>query len=628
MGLRDYLQILWRRRLVVLLPVLAVAALAAGPALLQPPEYRSTTTLFFAPRDPAQGSALAGQRLASYVALVGGPRLAQGVAQQLALPQDAASLDDLGGRLSATAQPESLLVTIAANGRSPQDSQRLARAAAQQLVQLASSLEPPAASTQSSPVWLTIAEPADPGVPLARATLVQDLMLGIVLGLAAGAALAFLVEALDPRVVDARGLRRLVPGAVLALAVPRPDARGDEALPEAPPPPGAVRALRTTLLGQALRDDAHGARVVVVTGAGAGTGTGGETRTVAHWIGTALSRSGGKVLLLRADEQDAWEAGGPPGVAQVLSGEVPLDALPLRTLDGGPWLLRAGHAMPDPGELLAAPGMTEFVRQLTRRFDHVVIEAPPVLPYVETALLAAGCADQVVLVVRPGWARRRQVRAAVEALSQQDAPVTLSVLTRFLRRGSSRRAAGVEALPPLVAHLGSFPLVGSAAAGAARVAADADSDVLPDLVPELDPQLGSGLGTPVDAERARLAAEPEPEPVAEPDPAPDPEPDAAAEPEPEPDAEPDAAAEAEPEPDAAAEAQPEPDAEPDTEPDAEPVAAAEPDDDLDGELDADLDADLDAELEARAREDDGTSPDDEADRPVMSGGRAARGGDG
>ena len=382
MGLRDYLEILWRRRLVVLVPVLAAAALAAGPALLQHPTYRSTTTMFFAPRDPTQGAALAAQRLASYVALVGGPRLAQGVAQQLALPQDQASVDALGQRLSATAQPDSLLVTIAATGTSPEDSQRLAQAAASQLVQLAGSLEPPATGTQTSPVWLTVAEPAEPGSPLARTALVQDVVLGLVLGLAVGAALAFLVEALDPRVGDARSLRRLVPGTVLTLAVPRggrgkdtsrdDDDKSDDQLQGPQPPPGAVRVLRTMLLGQAAGEPSAGSRVIVVTGSSVGD----ATRTVASWIGTALSRSGRKVLLLRADEQDGWEADGPPGIAQVLSGQVPLDALPVRALDGGSWLLRAGHAMTDPGELLAAPGMPELVRQLSDRFDHVVLEAP------------------------------------------------------------------------------------------------------------------------------------------------------------------------------------------------------------------------------------------------------------
>jgi hypothetical protein len=57
---------------------------------------------------------------------------------------------------------------------------------------------------------------------------------------------------------------------------------------------------------------------------------------------------------------------------------------------------------------------------------------------VETALLGALCADQLVLVVRPGWAQRRQVRSAVAVLAQQGAPVTLSVLARVLRRRPDR----------------------------------------------------------------------------------------------------------------------------------------------------------------------------------------------
>jgi Mrp family chromosome partitioning ATPase/capsular polysaccharide biosynthesis protein len=611
-GLRDYLEILWRRRLVVLLVALGVAALAAAPALLQSPGYRSTTTLFFAPRDPAQGAALAGQRLSSYVALVGGPRLAQGVAQQLALPQDPAALEDLAGRLAATAQPESLLVTVSATGGSPAEAQRLARTAAQQLVQLAASLEPPATGTQASPVWLTVAEPADPGVPLARATLIQDLVLGTVLGLAAGAALGLLVEALDPRVVDARGLRRLVPGAVLTLTVPRPPRRGEGPRQETPPPSGAVRALRTTLLGQALRADAHGSRVVVVTGAGVGGGT----RTVAHWVATALSRAGRKVVLLRADDQDAREAGVLPGLAEALSGQVPLDELPLRTLEGGPWLLHAGQDLADPGELLAAPGMTEAVQQLGQRFDHVVVEAPPVLPYVETALLAAACADQVVLVVRPGWSRRRQVRAAVDVLAQQEAPVTLSVLTRFLR--GSAPAPAVEALPPLEAQLGAV------AAGAVPVVAppapapvDGDTATEADPVPHLDPDLGSGLGAPA-AEAPEPDAEPEPQPDAEPEPQPD------AEPEPQPDAEPEPEPEPEPGAEAGSEAQdagkPDPDDEPAAGPDEEPREGSGEGSDLD------LDAELEAELEADLAADLDPDRDPDGDGRVMSGGRPARGG--
>jgi capsular polysaccharide biosynthesis protein len=537
MALRDYLEILWRRRLVLLLPVLAAAALVVAPALIQPTAYRSTTTLFFAPRDPAQSTALAGQRLASYVALVRGPRLAQGVAQQLALPQDKASVDDLASRLTATAQPESLLVDLAATGASPQDAQRLAQAAASQLVQLAASLEPPATGTQTSPVWLTIAEPAEPGVPLGRAAVVQDVVLALVLGLAVGTALAFLVEALDPRVVDARGLRRIVPGAVLSLAVPRASVGNGDASPEEPaPPPGAVRVLRTVLLGPALSDAGSGARVLVVTGASQGDATG----TVASWIATALTRSARDVVLVRAGVQDGAQPGGP-GIGRVLPGQDVLDALPLQSLEGGPRVLLLGHEAGDPGEVLAAPGTSELVRQLSELFDHVVIEAPPVLPYVETALLAAQCADQVVLVVRPGWARRRQVRSAVAVLAQQHAPVTLSVLTRVLCRGAGRPAEA--GLPP-------SPLP--------HPEAEAPDGASPVVVP--------------------LPAGSEAEPVVEP------------------------AAETETEADTKTEGGPEGEAEAvDGELDGE--LDAELDGELDAELDGELDGELDAELDAQLDDD-------------------------
>jgi capsular polysaccharide biosynthesis protein/Mrp family chromosome partitioning ATPase len=499
MGLRDYLEILWRRRLAVLLPVLAAAALVAAPALLQPATYRSTTTLFFAPRDPAQSTALAGQRLASYVALVRGPRLAQAVAQQLALPQDEASVDDLASRLTATAQPESLLVDLAATGASPQDAQRLAQTAASQLVELAAALEPPATGTQTSPVWLTIAEPAQPGIPLDRAALIQDVVLALVLGLAGGSALAFLAEALDPRVVDARGLRRIAPGAVLSLAVPRTAGRNGDGPQEeeaAVPPPGAVRVLRTALLGHALPDAGTGARVLVVTG----TSQEGATGTVASWIATALTRSGRDVVLVRAGVQDGTHPDGA-GITRVLPGQDVLDVLSEESLDGRPRVLVLGREAADPGEVLAAPGVTELVRQLSELFDHVVIEAPPVLPYVETALLAAQCADQVVLVVRPGWARRRQVRSAVAVLAQQHAPVTLSVLTRLVRGGVGRPA--VTELPAAAPHpqaegeaaAGRSGTAGAAGAVGTAGAAGASVD---DLDAELDGELDAALDAELD----------------------------------------------------------------------------------------------------------------------------------
>jgi hypothetical protein len=158
---------------------------------------------------------------------------------------------------------------------------------------------------------------------------------------------------------------------------------------------------------------------------------------------------------------------------------------------------------------------------------------------VETALLAAQCADQVVLVVRPGWARRRQVRSAVAVLAQQHAPVTLSVLTRSLRGGAGR-AAGAE-LPPPPAPL-------------------AESEAL-DAVP---PAVGPLPSDPAPDEKATSTGE------------------AVADEASRDDAPPDADTQADPVP------------EPEAEDEAVVEGAVE---DLDAELDGELDAELDAELD-------------------------------
>jgi hypothetical protein len=169
---------------------------------------------------------------------------------------------------------------------------------------------------------------------------------------------------------------------VLPLTIPKAAAPDGVSVGEEPvAPPGALRVLRTALLGHAVRDAEHGAGVLVVTGTSTDRATGSATGTVASWIATALNRSGRTVLLLRAGAPDAGHDGAAAADA--------LDALPLLGPDGGPRVLSLGGEGDDPGEVLAAPGTSELVRQLSERFDHVVVEAPPVLPYVETALLAA-----------------------------------------------------------------------------------------------------------------------------------------------------------------------------------------------------------------------------------------------
>jgi capsular exopolysaccharide synthesis family protein len=65
------------------------------------------------------------------------------------------------------------------------------------------------------------------------------------------------------------------------------------------------------------------------------------------------------------------------------------------------WVLPAGPTPPNPAELLSSPGMAETLLQLRERFDHVVLDSPPLLMVTDATVLST-LVDGVILVVESG----------------------------------------------------------------------------------------------------------------------------------------------------------------------------------------------------------------------------------
>jgi non-specific protein-tyrosine kinase len=102
--------------------------------------------------------------------------------------------------------------------------------------------------------------------------------------------------------------------------------------------------------------------------------------------------------------------------------------------DGAIDVLPSGPIPPNPSELLGSRGMGELLDQLTGRYDLVLIDAPPLLPVTDAAVLASR-ADGTLLVARVGRTRREQVRKAMEALRAVDARVLGTVLNMVPLKG-------------------------------------------------------------------------------------------------------------------------------------------------------------------------------------------------
>jgi capsular exopolysaccharide synthesis family protein len=68
-------------------------------------------------------------------------------------------------------------------------------------------------------------------------------------------------------------------------------------------------------------------------------------------------------------------------------------------------VLAAGPRLPNPSELLSSPAMERILRELNERFDHIVLDSPPLLMVTDATILST-LVDGVILVVESGLTSR------------------------------------------------------------------------------------------------------------------------------------------------------------------------------------------------------------------------------
>jgi len=104
------------------------------------------------------------------------------------------------------------------------------------------------------------------------------------------------------------------------------------------------------------------------------------------------------------------------GLSEVLTGEVSLDDALIEMRDSKLWVLPSGAPRERSMELLQNKNLGTVFTELRSRFDRIVIDAPPTVPFADAAVLATH-ADGSLLVVRAGTSTMPLIRRARESLS-------------------------------------------------------------------------------------------------------------------------------------------------------------------------------------------------------------------
>jgi len=272
-----------------------------------------------------------------------------------------------------------------------------------------------------------------------RPDLRMNLSLALALGLFAGLAMAFVLEALDDRLGSPEEVEALT-GASVLTGFPRISVRKLGLAPNdigtlahvdpTSPIAEAARSLRTQLLFSTpagVPDVLHFVSVAP-----------GEGKTTASCnTAIAFAQAGSSVLLIDADLrnpslQKVFALPNETGLTNHLCGAATALEVSQPTVVKGLFAITSGPLPPNPVELLASAQMVDLLSLAAERFDLVIVDGPPVIGLAD-ALVLAGLAKATVLVMDGEQARRRDIAGGVKRLLQANAKLVGALLVKVGR---------------------------------------------------------------------------------------------------------------------------------------------------------------------------------------------------
>lgn len=266
-----------------------------------------------------------------------------------------------------------------------------------------------------------------PGTPFSP-NLPFNLIVGLLAGLVVGFGSAFALEWLDDTIKTPNDVLEklniphlgLIPSSAKGTSIQEELQDRRSHLAE------AYQSVRTALQ---FSTESGIPRTICVTSTRAAEGK----STTALSLAYSMASLGSSVLLIDADLRKPTFRGSSSqaeGLSSLLAGSEELETCIHPTDQENLCLLPAGRIPPNPAELLASGRFALLLQRAMHRFDHVVIDSPPVLGLADAPLIASVC-EAAVVVIEAGAIRRPAALNTVNRLRAVDANILGGILTKF-----------------------------------------------------------------------------------------------------------------------------------------------------------------------------------------------------
>lgn len=276
---------------------------------------------------------------------------------------------------------------------------------------------------------VAIVDPAEvPTSPFTPQPL-MNLLLALLGGTALGLAAAFLLEQLDGAIKNPVDVENTLGLPILGVV---PDAQINDLLGDLRDRKSVISESYLSVHTSLRFSTSHGVpRSMTVTSASESEGK----STTALSTAAMIARMGRKVLIIDGDMRNpslhkTLGVANEAGVADLLTGADPARMPVISIPDLNLSAITAGPIPPNPAELLATDRLAELIQWFGEHYDHVVIDAPPVMGLSDAPLIASSV-EATVFVITAGSTGTKAAIGALRRLQDVDANVVGAVLSRY-----------------------------------------------------------------------------------------------------------------------------------------------------------------------------------------------------
>lgn len=203
----------------------------------------------------------------------------------------------------------------------------------------------------------------------------------------------------------------------------------------------SYKSIRTNIMLSVIK---NGCKTIVVSSSNAGEG---KTTTSIN-LAISLSQADQRVLLIDGDLRKPkihhyFSIPNAPGLTNFLSDvannksrNADLFNTVHPTEIANLSIITSGSIPPNPAEILGSELMSEFLKEISKHFDYIIIDTPPI-NVVSDALPVVRMSDGIIVVVKSNSSTHPELAKTIEALKFIQANI-LGFVVNFVENKSSR----------------------------------------------------------------------------------------------------------------------------------------------------------------------------------------------